>query len=246
MLLLPLHMLKKDRFIAFVDYFSHHQPDAKTELHYSNPYELLVAVILSAQCTDKRINQITPALFERYPDPYSLAASSPEEVFQYIRTVSYPNNKAKHLVGMATKLTQDFNGVVPSSLEDLQTMPGVGRKTANVIASVVFHAPAIAVDTHVFRVANRLGLTQNARTPLAVERQLMKFLPRETLGLAHHWLILHGRYICVARRPKCEICPISWFCKYYETAQKTKARTSVEQRDGHTGNTNPIDKERII
>lgn len=217
-------MLKKDRFKAFVEYFSKHQPDAKTELHYSNPYELLVAVILSAQCTDKRINQITPALFERFPDPYMLAASTPEEVFSYIRTVSYPNNKAKHLVGMARKLITEFNGIVPSSLEDLQKMPGVGRKTANVIASVVYQAPAIAVDTHVFRVANRLGLTQNARTPLAVEKQLMKFLPKETLGTAHHWLILHGRYICLARRPKCEICPISWFCKYYETAQRAKER----------------------
>lgn len=209
-------MLKKDRFKAFVEYFSTHQPDAKTELHYTNPYELLVAVILSAQCTDKRINQITPPLFERFPDPYTLAASSVEEVFQYIRTVSYPNNKAKHLIGMARMLTSEFHGVVPSSIEELQKMPGVGRKTANVIASVVYQAPAIAVDTHVFRVANRLGLTQNARTPLSVEKQLMKFLPKETLGHAHHWLILHGRYICVARRPKCEICPISWFCKYYE------------------------------
>ncbi|KAA8482051.1 DNA-(apurinic or apyrimidinic site) lyase /endonuclease III [Arcticibacter tournemirensis] len=211
-------MLKKDRFKAFVEYFSTHQPDAKTELHYTNPYELLVAVILSAQCTDKRINQITPALFERFPDPYTLAASSVEEVFQYIRTVSYPNNKAKHLIGMARMLTGEFQGIVPSSIEELQKMPGVGRKTANVIASVVYQAPAIAVDTHVFRVANRLGLTQNARTPLSVEKQLMKYLPKETLGRAHHWLILHGRYICVARRPKCEICPISWFCKYYEIA----------------------------
>lgn len=213
-------MQKKERFRAFVEYFSAHQPDAQTELHYSNPYELLVAVILSAQCTDKRINQITPALFQRFPDPYMLAASTPEEVFQYIRTVSYPNNKAKHLVGMAQKLTTEFNGVVPSTIEELQKMPGVGRKTANVIASVVYHAPAIAVDTHVFRVANRLGLTQNARTPLAVEKQLMQYLPKETLGTAHHWLILHGRYICLARRPKCEVCPITWFCKYYEQGQK--------------------------
>ncbi len=212
-------MQKKERFRAFVEYFSAHQPDAQTELHYSNPYELLVAVILSAQCTDKRINQVTPALFQRFPDPYMLAASTPEEVFQYIRTVSYPNNKAKHLVGMAQKLITEFNGVVPSTIEELQKMPGVGRKTANVIASVVYQAPAIAVDTHVFRVANRLGLTKNARTPLAVEKQLMQYLPKETLGTAHHWLILHGRYICVARRPKCEVCPITWFCKYYEQTQ---------------------------
>jgi len=159
-------------------------------------------------------------LFERFPDPYTLAASSVEEVFQYIRTVSYPNNKAKHLIGMARMLIGEFQGVVPSSIDELQKMPGVGRKTANVIASVVYQAPAIAVDTHVFRVANRLGLTQNARTPLSVEKQLMKYLPKETLGRAHHWLILHGRYICVARRPKCEICPISWFCKYYEIANR--------------------------
>lgn len=224
-------MLKKERFRAFVDYFSTHQPDAKTELHYSNPYQLLVAVILSAQCTDKRINQITPALFERFPDPYTLAASSPEDVFPYIRSVSYPNNKSKHLVGMARKLVDEFQGVVPSSIEDLQKMPGVGRKTANVIASVVYQAPAIAVDTHVFRVANRLGLTRNARTPLAVEKQLMKYLPKETLGHTHHWLILHGRYICQARRPKCEECPISWFCKYYETAHKIKPSPRIKEQE---------------
>lgn len=209
-------MLKKDRVKAFVDYFSTHQPDAQTELHYSNSYELLVAVILSAQCTDKRINQITPALFDRFPDAYTLAASSPEEVFTYIRSVSYPNNKAKHLVGMAKMLISEFGGTIPSDIQQLQKLPGVGRKTANVIASVIYDAPAIAVDTHVFRVANRLGLTTKATTPLAVEKQLMKYLPKETLGVAHHWLILHGRYICVARTPKCEICPLKSFCKYFE------------------------------
>lgn len=209
-------MLKPERYRHFVEYFSKNQPNAVTELHYLNPFQLLIAVILSAQCTDKRINQVTPALFERFPTPEALAASTPEEVFNYIRSVSYPNNKAKHLVGMAKMLVDVFHGEVPSDLNDLQKMPGVGRKTANVIASVVFDLPAIAVDTHVFRVANRIGLTTNARTPLAVERQLTEFLPRETLSIAHHWLILHGRYICVARNPKCEICPISWFCKYYE------------------------------
>jgi len=209
-------MQKKDRVKAFVDYFSMHQPDAQTELNYSNSYELLVAVILSAQCTDKRINQITPALFDRFPDAYSLAASTPDEVFTYIRSVSYPNNKAKHLVGMAKMLISDFNGVIPSSIDELQKLPGVGRKTANVIASVIYAAPAIAVDTHVFRVANRLGLTTNAKTPFAVEKQLVKYLPKETLGVAHHWLILHGRYICVARSPKCNICPLTSFCKYFE------------------------------
>jgi endonuclease-3 len=209
-------MLRKERFRHFVEYFSANQPNAETELHYNNPYQLLVAVILSAQCTDKRINQITPALFERYPDAYALAASTPEEIFTYIRSVSYPNNKAKHLAGMGKLLVEKFNGEVPSSHDDLQTLPGVGRKTANVITSVIFDAPAIAVDTHVFRVANRIGLTMRATTPLAVERQLMEYLPKDTLGVAHHWLILHGRYICVARTPKCEICPLTWFCKYYE------------------------------
>lgn len=210
-------MLKKERYAAFVDYFSTNNPDAQTELHYRNPYELLVAVILSAQCTDKRINQVTPALFERFPDVESLAASTSDEVFTYIRSVSYPNNKAKHLVGMAQKLLGEFGGVVPEKVEELQKLPGVGRKTANVIASVVYNAPAMAVDTHVFRVANRIGLTTaSAKTPLAVEKQLVKFLPKETLAIAHHWLILHGRYICLARRPKCEECPITYLCRYYE------------------------------
>jgi len=214
-------MLKQERYRHFLDYFSKEQPNPVTELHYGSTFQLLIAVILSAQCTDKRINQVTPALFERFPDPESLAASTPEEVFTYIRSVSYPNNKAKHLVGMAKMLVHDFNSQVPSGIDDLQKMPGVGRKTANVIASVIFAAPAIAVDTHVFRVANRIGLTTNARTPLAVEKQLTEYLPQDVLGVAHHWLILHGRYICVARSPKCEICPLTWFCKYY-------ARTHTE------------------
>ncbi|HVW94574.1 MAG TPA: endonuclease III [Mucilaginibacter sp.] len=221
-------MTRKERYQHFVEYFSKNQPDAETELHYSNPFELLIAVILSAQCTDKRINQVTPALFERYPTPESLAESSPEEVFSYIRSVSYPNNKAKHLVGMAKVLIELFGGVVPSAVEDLQKMPGVGRKTANVISSVVYDAPAIAVDTHVFRVSARIGLTSNARTPLAVEKQLVKFLPQDTLAIAHHWLILHGRYICIARNPKCEICPISWFCKYYAQTHTETARKKAE------------------
>lgn len=210
-------MLKKDRYRAFVEYFSTHNPDAQTELNYSNPYELLIAVILSAQCTDKRINQITPALFERFPVVEALAAASVDEVFSYIRSVSYPNNKAKHLVGMANMLIEKFNGEVPEQIEDLIKLPGVGRKTANVISSVVYNKPAMAVDTHVFRVSNRLGLTSRATTPLAVEKQLVKFLPEETIAVAHHWLILHGRYICLARKPKCEICPITYMCKYYET-----------------------------
>jgi endonuclease III len=221
-------MTKKDRYKHFVEYFSKHQPDAETELHYETPFQLLIAVILSAQCTDKRINQVTPALFERFPTPEALAASTPEDVFNYIRSVSYPNNKAKHLVGMAKMLTEVFNGEVPSGLEDLQKLPGVGRKTANVIASVVFEEQAIAVDTHVFRVANRIGLTSNARTPLAVEKQLMKYLPKDVPRIAHHWLILHGRYICLARSPKCEVCPISWFCRYYEQTHTETALKNAE------------------
>lgn len=223
-------MLKKERYQAFVAYFSTHNPEAQTELNYRNPYELLVAVILSAQCTDKRINQVTPALFERFPEVESLAASNPDEVFTYIRSVSYPNNKAKHLVGMARKLVSDFDSVVPQSVEDLQKLPGVGRKTANVIASVVYNAPAIAVDTHVFRVANRIGLTDRAKTPLAVEKQLVKYLPEDTLAIAHHWLILHGRYICVARTPKCEECPITWMCRYYEKEVRSKLGKAVKEK----------------
>lgn len=218
-------MLRKERYQEFVKYFSTHNPDAQTELNYSNPYELLVAVILSAQCTDKRINLITPALFDRFPEPESLAASSPEEVFTYIRSVSYPNNKAKHLVGMAQKLISEFNGEIPESVEDLIKLPGVGRKTANVIASVVYNRPAMAVDTHVFRVSNRLGLTSRATTPLAAEKQLVKHLPEDTIAIAHHWLILHGRYICLARKPKCEVCPITYFCKYFEQKHKATAIT---------------------
>jgi len=222
-------MTKQDRYKYFVEYFSKNQPNPETELHYGNSFQLLIAVILSAQCTDKRINQVTPALFERFPTPESLAASTPEEVFTYIRSVSYPNNKAKHLVGMAKILVDVFNSEVPSGLDELQKMPGVGRKTANVIASVVFDAPAIAVDTHVFRVSARIGLTNSkATTPLAVEKQLVQYLPQDTLGVAHHWLILHGRYICVARSPKCEICPISWFCKYYEQTHTESALLKAE------------------
>lgn len=221
-------MLRKDRYKAFVEYFSSHQPEAETELKYDNPYQLLVAVILSAQCTDKRINQVTPKLFERYPNPESLSESTPEEVFEYIRSVSYPNNKAKHLVGMAKKLVYDFKGEVPSDIEELQKMPGVGRKTANVITSVIFSAPAMAVDTHVFRVANRIGLSRNAKTPLAVEKQLVNFLPEDKIHIAHHWLILHGRYICIARNPKCTICPLTGFCKFYEQSQTETALRKAE------------------
>jgi len=224
-------VLIKERYKAFVDYFSSHQPEAETELQYENPYQLLVAVILSAQCTDKRINQVTPELFKRFPNPETLSASTPEEVFNYIRSVSYPNNKSKHLVGMAQKLVAEFNSVVPSEIEALQTMPGVGRKTANVIASVIFNAPAMAVDTHVFRVSNRLGLTRNAKTPLAVEKQLVKYLPKDKIHVAHHWLILHGRYTCLARKPNCQICPLTAICNYYKQSQSETFLKKAEKAE---------------
>lgn len=214
---LSVVMLKKERFSRFLAYFTEHYPAPQTELHFCNPYELLVAVILSAQCTDKRINQITPALFARFPEPKSLAAASVDEVFTYIRSVSYPNNKAKHLVGMARILMDEFGGEVPAKTDELQRMPGVGRKTANVITSIVYNQPTMAVDTHVFRVSHRLGLvTKAATTPFAVEKQLMQHIPTEVVPKSHHWLILHGRYICVARSPKCGECPLTDFCKYYE------------------------------
>lgn len=192
-------------------------PVAETELHYRNPYELLVAVILSAQCTDKRVNMITPAVFERYPTANDLAQASSDEVFELIRSCSYPNNKSKHLVGMAQMLTNEFDGVVPSDINQLQKMPGVGRKTANVIASVVFDKPALAVDTHVFRVAARIGLTVDSKTPLDTEKQLMEYIPEELVATAHHWLILHGRYVCIARKPKCGQCGLRDLCNYYQT-----------------------------
>lgn len=208
---------KKERYTSLVTYFSENYPEAETELNYSNPYELLVAVILSAQCTDKRVNMVTEKLFPRFPTPESLAASTADEVFEYIRSVSYPNNKAKHLVGMARILVNDFNSEVPNTIEDLQKMPGVGRKTANVIVSVIFNQPAMAVDTHVFRVSHRLGLVpKTAKTPLLVEKQLIKHIPKDKIAVAHHWLILHGRYICVARTPKCGECNLKSFCNAFE------------------------------
>lgn len=208
-------MRKAERYKGIIDWFRENVPVAETELHYDNPFHLLIAVILSAQCTDKRVNMITPALFEAFPVPEVLAASSPEVIYEYIRSVSYPNNKAKHLVGMAQMLVKDFGGVVPSDIVELQKLPGVGRKTANVIASVVYNLPAMAVDTHVFRVANRTGLTANSKTPLETERELLKHIPKELVSKAHHWLILHGRYICLARKPKCEICGLKPWCRYF-------------------------------
>jgi endonuclease-3 len=208
-------MTTKERYRLFVEHFSKANPTAETELEYSNPFELLVAVILSAQCTDKRVNIVTKDLFRRFTNAKELAEADVEEVFEYIKSISYPNNKAKHLVGMAKILVKEFKSIVPANVDELQTMPGVGRKTANVIASVVYQKPVMAVDTHVFRVANRLGLTTNAKTPLEVEKQLTKHLPEEVIHVAHHWLILHGRYVCVARKPKCASCEISHFCKSF-------------------------------
>jgi endonuclease-3 len=215
----------KERFTKFIDYFSANMPVAETELHYSNPYELLVAVILSAQCTDKRINSITPALFKAYPTPEHLALALPEDVFALIKSVSYPNNKAKHLVGMAKMLVDEFKLIVPYDINLLQKMPGVGRKTANVIASVIHNLPALAVDTHVFRVSARIGLTKNAKTPLQTEQQLLKYFPEEKVMIAHHWLILHGRYVCTARNPKCLTCPLQTFCMYFEKTYINNMKT---------------------
>lgn len=211
-------MRKKERYSHLVEYFTQNFPEPKTELHYSNPYELLVAVVLSAQCTDKRVNMVTPALLERYPTPEHLAAATPDEILPYIKSISYPNNKAKHLAGLGKMLAEDFGSEVPSSVAELQKLPGVGRKTANVIVSVIYNQPAMAVDTHVFRVSKRLGLVnKKAKTPLEVEKELVANLPVELVAKAHHWLILHGRYICVARRPKCETCPLTHFCQFYQT-----------------------------
>lgn len=215
-------MTRKQRYQFVIDFFLHHAPDAETELLYDNPYQLLVAVILSAQCTDKRVNMTTPAIFEKYPDAASLSKATFDELFPLIRSISYPNNKTKHLIGMAQKLQAEFNGEVPLTVDELVTLPGVGRKTANVITSVVDQQPNMAVDTHVFRVAARIGLTLNAKTPLAAEKQLIQNIPKELVHIAHHWLILHGRYVCVARNPKCDKCGITEVCKYYQKEVRPK------------------------
>ncbi|MCS6822124.1 MAG: endonuclease III [Microscillaceae bacterium] len=210
-------MQRKERFEKLITYFETQFPEVNTELAYKNPFELLVAVILSAQCTDKRVNMVTPALFEQFPTPELLAQATFEEVFTLIKSISYPNNKTKHLIGMAKMLVERFNSQVPNTIEDLQKLPGVGRKTANVILSVVYNQPAMAVDTHVFRVSRRLGLVNsNLKTPLEVEKALVKYIPPEKIAKAHHWLILHGRYTCLARKPKCEACELKPLCKYYE------------------------------
>lgn len=213
-------MTKKERYDFCIKWFKENMPNAETELHYTNPYELLVAVILSAQCTDKRVNQTTPAIFAKYPTPELLAKANDEDVYDLIKSVSFANNKTKHLLGMAKMLVEKYNSTVPDNTEDLVQLPGVGRKTANVITSVVFGQASMAVDTHVFRVSARIGLTTNAKTPLQTEQQLIANIPQDLIKIAHHWLILHGRYVCVARRPKCETCGLKPACKYYSTDMK--------------------------
>ena len=210
-------MNKKERYQFVINFFELNSPEPKTELLYDTPYQLLVAVILSAQCTDKRVNQTTPIIFENYPDIESLSEATSNDLFPLIKSISYPNNKTNHLIGMAKMVVNDFGGKIPMTVNELMKLPGVGRKTANVITSVIDNQPNMAVDTHVFRVANRIGLVTNAKTPLEVEKQLLKNLPKDLIHKAHHWLILHGRYICIARNPKCNICGLRSACKYYKT-----------------------------
>jgi endonuclease-3 len=213
-------MTKKERYKKVIEYFKEHRPVAETELVHADPFELLVAVILSAQCTDKRVNKTTPALLARYPTARDMAKATTGEIYEFIKSCSFPNNKAKHLVGMSKKLVEEFNEVLPSDIKNLQKLPGVGRKSANVIAAVIFNQPVMPVDTHVFRVSARIGLTTNSKTSLDTEKQLIKNIPEELLPLAHHWLILHGRYICQARKPLCYECGLQEFCKYYEKRKK--------------------------
>ncbi|MES1222975.1 MAG: endonuclease III [Bacteroidota bacterium] len=217
-------MNRKERYRFVIDYFTHHAPNAETELIYDNPYQLLVSVILSAQCTDKKVNMTTPAIFEKYPDVNAMSKASFDELFPFIKSISYPNNKTKHLIGMANTVLEKFDGKIPMTVDELVQLPGVGRKTANVITSVIDGQPNMAVDTHVFRVSKRIGLvSESASTPLAVELQLLKEIPEELVHKAHHWLILHGRYVCVARNPKCEECGIRPACKYYEKLKKSQS-----------------------
>ncbi|MDX2045988.1 MAG: endonuclease III [Chitinophagaceae bacterium] len=213
-------MTRKERFQFVLDYFQHHSPGAETELIYDSPYQLLVSVILSAQCTDKRVNMTTPAIFEKYPGPGSLSKATFEELFPLIKSISYPNNKTKHLIGMAKMLMEKFNGEVPMTVDELVQLPGVGRKTANVITSVIDKQPNMAVDTHVFRVSARIGLTVNAKNPLQTEKQLISYIPKSLIHKAHHWLILHGRYVCLARSPKCSACGLQPVCKYFLSQKK--------------------------
>ncbi|MCU0416391.1 MAG: endonuclease III [Cytophagaceae bacterium] len=218
-------MTRNEKYDRFLSYFQEHAPQAETELVYSNAYELLLAVVLSAQCTDKRVNLVTPNLFQAFPNAFALAQADSDTIFPYIRSISYPNNKAKHLAGLGRMLVEKFNGTVPSTVDELQQLPGVGRKTANVIASVIWSQPTMAVDTHVFRVSHRIGLVpKSATTPLAVEKFLLKYIPKDLVHISHHWLILHGRYICLARQPKCTECPLTAICSSYKKLSKSNER----------------------
>ena len=208
-------MTTKQRFAHILAWFEANMPVAESELNYRNPYELLVAVMLSAQCTDKRVNMVTPALFEAYPTPELLAKATSDEVFEYVKSVSYPRSKAEHLVAMAQRLVEVYHGEVPDTIEELQTMQGVGRKTANVVCAVIWNQPTMAVDTHIFRVSERIGLTTGSKNPLQTERQLVKHIPAEVIPKAHHWLLLHGRYVCQARKPKCDQCGLALYCRYF-------------------------------
>lgn len=229
-------MKRSERYQFVLSYFHQYAPQAETELHYDDPFQLLVAVILSAQCTDKRVNLTTPAIFEKYPTPDTMARATFDELFPLIKSISYPNNKTRHLIGMAQKLVADFEGKVPLSVEELVKLPGVGRKTANVITSVIDQQPNMAVDTHVFRVSARLGLTMGAKTPLAAEKQLIRHIPPEQVHIAHHWLILHGRYTCTARQPQCSRCGLRAACKYFERMEKKHARTAQKKAPKKAGN----------
>ncbi|MDR0370840.1 MAG: endonuclease III [Prevotellaceae bacterium] len=223
-------MTKRERYRHIIDWFEQNVPVAETELRYTNPFELLVAVILSAQCTDKRVNMITPKLLQDFPTAEAMSSTTPDVIFEYIKSASYPNNKSKHLIGMAKKLMTDFGGIVPDDVDKLQTLPGVGRKTANVIASVVYNKPAMAVDTHVFRVSERLGLTTNSKNPVQTEKELIKHIPEQLIPKAHHWLILHGRYICQSRRPKCDKCGLAEWCRHYQQEQTVQSSEKNEPR----------------
>ncbi|MCH5222965.1 MAG: endonuclease III [Muribaculaceae bacterium] len=218
-------MTKKERYLKVIEWFSENMPSPTTELHYDTPFHLLLAVILSAQCTDKRVNMVTPALFEAFPNPETLAGASEEDVYSFIKSVTFPNNKTRHLIKAAKILKEDFNGEMPSDIEGLMKLPGVGRKTANVMLAVVWNKAAMAVDTHVFRVSNRIGLTDNSKTPLATEKTLVRYFPEDIIATAHHWLILHGRYVCKARTPDCENCGLTHTCKHFN---KIKTKNSVK------------------
>lgn len=228
-----------DRYARALELFEQEMPTAETELHFANPYQLLVAVILSAQCTDKRVNQITPALFEAFPTPAALAEATPEQVYELIKSCSYPNNKTRSLLGMARRLVSEYGGEVPSDIDELMTLPGVGRKTANVILAVVYDQPTMAVDTHVFRVAERIGLTRGSKTPLQTERTLTRHIPDEIIPKAHHWLILHGRYVCKARRPLCEECALAEVCRMHEQRAKANAKAKEPHETRGTGAKQP-------